>query len=106
MAKKKNKLKELITRLMNKDEDLKVRCDTAKTLGQIGDKSAVPTLIKALKDENKDVRVNAAVALDGVDDKRAISPLIEILKDKDGEVRAWGLRGHWARLATKELFSP
>lgn len=51
----------LIVALEDKGWD--TRCDASKTLGMIGDISAVEPLIKALKDENSDVKESAAAAL-------------------------------------------
>jgi HEAT repeat protein len=70
-----------------KDKNPYVRATAAKVLGEIGDKTAVPALIKALKDENPDVRTAAAEALGKIGDKRAVPHLIKALKDKYFYVR-------------------
>jgi HEAT repeat protein len=50
----------------------------AKTLGEIGDTSAVMHLIDLIND--KDVRFGATEALGKIGDKRAVGPLVSILK--------------------------
>ena len=47
-----------------KDEHEYVRCAAAGVLRKIGDKSAVPALIRALKDQKGDVREEATQALE------------------------------------------
>ena len=37
-------------------EDAEIRADAVVRLGELGDKSAVPTLVQVLKDKNDDVR--------------------------------------------------
>ena len=54
------------------------RVDAADILGKIGDKRAVPGLIKALKARSKYVRRHATKALGDLGDKRAIQSLIEV----------------------------
>src|SRR5205807_2659426 len=61
-----------------KDKDRAVREDAAIALGMIGDPSAVPALIEALKDGQ--VKVRAIMALGMIADTRAVEPLIEILQ--------------------------
>ena len=61
-----------------KDKDRAVREDAAIALGMIGDPSAVPALIEALKDGQ--VKVRAIMALGMIADIRAVEPLIEILQ--------------------------
>jgi HEAT repeat protein len=61
-----------------KDRDRAVREDAAIALGMIGDVSAVPALIEALKDGQ--VKVRAIMALGMIGDTRAVEPLIEILQ--------------------------
>lgn len=57
-----------------------------RTLGKIGDSSAVPFLISALKDDDENVRTEAANALGYLKDKRAVKPLMESLNDEEKEV--------------------
>lgn len=56
-----------------------VRKNVAKTLGKIGERSAVLPLIHALKDEDWHVRANAAEALGRIADTQAVEPLIRLL---------------------------
>ena len=82
-------------------EDCKVRCNAAHALGRIGDKSAVPALIKALRDTHMEyaddehpdmgkfhpVSVAAADALGAIGDRSAVPALIEALKHSDRFVK-------------------
>jgi hypothetical protein len=72
------------------DSDVNIRFSAARTLGEIGDKSAVAPLIKALReDEDNDVRKFAAEALGKIGDTRAIEPLKEAsINDEKDFVRA------------------
>jgi hypothetical protein len=70
-----------------KDEEENLRTGAAETLGKIGDKRAVESLIEALRDEDCDVRKEAAYALGEIGDKRAVEPLIAALRDEDSGVR-------------------
>ena len=69
--------------LNDKNAGGNVRQDVAEALGNIGDASAVPVLIAALKDSDAWVRRNAVWALGEIGDERAIPTLIEALKDSD-----------------------
>ncbi len=65
------------------------RSAAADALGSLGDPTAVPALVEALKDENY-VCVCAAFALAKIKDPRAVEPLIAVLKDQD---KFWVARG-------------
>lgn len=69
-----------------------VRSRAAWQLGRLGDRSAVPALIKALQDENEDVRWSAAWALGELGDEAAI-PALEAASEGDESddvrSRAW-----------------
>lgn len=56
-------------------------------LGQIGDRAAVPALIKALRNKDSEVRAEVAAALGEISDPAAVPHLTEALKDKDKNVR-------------------
>lgn len=66
-----------------------VRERAAISLGNIGDKLAVPALIEALDDSESDVRREAAKALGFIKDARAVPSLIESLSDRDTNVRLY-----------------
>lgn len=74
-----------------------VRSHAAWQLGQLGDTSAVPDLIRLLQsDENEDVRLTAAWALGELGDAAAIPALQATSEtDESGEVRsrAWETLG-------------
>ncbi len=63
-----------------------MRAGAAYTLLYIGDSSAVPALIKAMKDEPY-VRSTVAYCLGRFQDKRAVPSLIKAMKDDDEDVR-------------------
>jgi len=63
------------------------RYEAIKSLGKLGDKRAVPFLIKLLKDKNFICRNYAAEALGRLSDRRAVLPLVFALKDTDETVR-------------------
>ena len=54
-------------------------------LGEVGDASAVPALLEALKDSNEEVRRGAADALGEIGDASAAPALLEALKDSYDE---------------------
>jgi hypothetical protein len=56
-------------------------------LGQLGDKRAVPFLLKRLNDSDSDVRNSAALALGQLGDKRAVPFLLTVLRDKKSPYR-------------------
>lgn len=53
------------------------------SLGQIGDKSAIPPLIQTLDDKDPDMRVLAIYALEQLDAKEALSKLRTLLNDNE-----------------------
>lgn len=69
---------ELVNRLKTAlgDTSSKVRTDAAKALGELGDKRAVPALIKALEDADASVRIVATKALGKLKSRRAIPALL------------------------------
>ena len=64
-----------------------INIQSAKALGEIGDSSAVESLIQVLQDNNRNpyLRAAAARALGNIKDKRAIDPLIQEL-EKTSEI--------------------
>lgn len=63
-----------------------VRAETAFALGTVADRSATPTLIRALqKDRAVEVRSAAAVALGKIGDLSAVDALTAVLKKKPSE---------------------
>ncbi|MCK5523317.1 MAG: HEAT repeat domain-containing protein, partial [Thiomargarita sp.] len=64
------------------------RCHVSRTLGVLGEKQAIPTLIQCLQDEDIDVSMEAAEALGHIGDAEAVPALLESLThDPDGEVK-------------------
>lgn len=76
-----------LIRALGGTEDLVVRRNAEKALGDLGDKSAIVPLIHALKDGDSVIRYEAARALGKIKSARAVVPLIYALKDKDADVR-------------------
>jgi HEAT repeat protein len=72
-----------------KDPSSSIRIAAAQTLGILGNRMSVPTLIRALKDRHPQVRLNAANSLGHIGDRRAVRPLIRTLGDTNADVRAY-----------------
>ncbi len=69
-------------------DNVEVRRDAARMLGDAGDERAVPALIERLEeDEDEFVRAFSASALGDIGDERAIEPLQNALEDEDERVR-------------------
>jgi hypothetical protein len=62
------------------DANYKVRVQAALVLGRLGDRAALPALVKALEDTNKTVRAISAQALGQLADHQAADPLRDLLK--------------------------
>ncbi|MBZ0285113.1 MAG: HEAT repeat domain-containing protein [Anaerolineae bacterium] len=76
----------LITLLQHKDE--KLRIAAAWALGEIGNREAVPALIKTLEDRRSAaLRQQAADALGRIGDAEAVNALSRALGDREKEVR-------------------
>jgi HEAT repeat protein len=71
-----------------RDENLKVRFDAAKALGELRHSTAFEALVAVLNDyaEHSHVRGQAAIALGRIGDVRAFAPLMQSLKDEDAHV--------------------
>ena len=65
----------------------KIRYNSARTLGFIGDPTCIPHLIKALKETSPDVRMQSAIALGKIGNALAIKPLISAIGDFNENVR-------------------
>lgn len=67
-----------------KSEDSFVRVKTARTLGEIRDKRAIPGLARILEDRQEylDIRSQAAEAIGNIGSKTAIPPLVKVLENK------------------------
>lgn len=57
-------------------------------LGQIGDKSALPTLLEAMHDKSKLIRQSVVMALGNMKDERAVSKLIPLIYRSEFEEEA------------------
>lgn len=67
--------------VMETDTDEDVRTSATNTLGQIGDRTALPALVKALQEGSDGVRAEATSSLRKLGGRRIIRPLIEALND-------------------------
>jgi len=76
-----------LSRMLATDPSYKVRVQAALVLGKLGDKRAVPALVKALKDSNATVRTVSCGALGRLGDSSAVGPLKEAAKDGESMVR-------------------
>ncbi|MFC1854914.1 HEAT repeat domain-containing protein [Thermodesulfobacteriota bacterium] len=81
---------DLLTKLL-KDGDANLRAKAARALGEIRDRSAIPSLIMALKDKDEDVirRLTNSIAGFG---KAAIEPLHLVLKHNNSSIRKHSAR--------------
>ena len=68
-----------IERTLANDEDSSIRAIAAKVLGDMGARSAIPSLRKSLKDESMGVRFQAAKSLWSMGDRSGRPVLIQIL---------------------------
>jgi hypothetical protein len=71
-----------------KGEKKYVRWKAARALGEMGDTSAVPDLLKALDDLDRFVRLHVMQALGKLSDKQAVEPLLEVVKRREDEGEA------------------
>src|SRR5512138_1420887 len=76
-----------LARTLASDPSYKVRVQAALVLGKLGDKRAVPALVKALKDSNATVRAVSCGALGKLGDSSAVGPLKEATRDGESMVR-------------------
>lgn len=70
-----------------RDPDQETRISAARALGQLGDVSAVKSLIDSLDDKTWEVRAQAAKALGALGDKQAVAKLKGSLSDDNWWVR-------------------
>jgi HEAT repeat protein len=64
------------------------RYNAAAALGELGDKSAIPALVEALKSPSESVRTNAVQSLDRLGAIEAIPNVKSLLLDRSANVRA------------------
>ncbi len=73
-------------------EDSYLRCMAAESLGTIGDKAAVPALLKTLSADDPWVKGYVVEALGKIGDGRAVEPLIETMRSGGSGIRREGAR--------------
>ncbi|MEW6040711.1 MAG: HEAT repeat domain-containing protein [Elusimicrobiota bacterium] len=76
-----------IVLLATEEKDIFIRRDATQLLGQIGDRSAIPTLGKLLNDKEEEIRLEAVKSLSQIGDPSVISLMEKPLKDKSPAVR-------------------
>lgn len=79
------KVQKLIERTRNGDK--RVRAESVKALGILGEKSAEADLIGALEDESEHVRSNAILALSQIGSERAYEKIIDHVNDSSWVIR-------------------
>jgi len=72
-----------------KNKSPNIRIYSAKALGILGDKSAIPVLITSLKDKNEEVRAEIFKSLSILIDKTAVFNICFVLNDKDKKIREY-----------------
>ncbi|MFT5094795.1 MAG: quinoprotein glucose dehydrogenase, partial [Porticoccaceae bacterium] len=84
----------LLRSLLVDDQDLEVRSQAAKILGEVHDSRSIPWLIQTLKDDSARLQFFAAEALGRIGDPSAVDPLFAMLAnnaDSDLYVRHAGV---------------
>ena len=74
----------MLAALKNKRRE--VRSETARALGHLGDRRAVPSLVEALHDPDPVVRRHASRAVGEIGDASALPPLRQLLRDESPDV--------------------
>jgi HEAT repeat protein len=69
------------------DPRYEVRCTASLSLGELGDREAVPALLALVDDPHREVRQTAIIALGRLRDPRALAPLLTALADGPPDVR-------------------
>jgi HEAT repeat protein len=67
--------------------DVDTRRATVVALGRIGDRAAVPALVRLVEEDDRDLLVVAASALARIGDQRAFEPLLRLIGDGETAVR-------------------
>ncbi|HRF95914.1 MAG TPA: HEAT repeat domain-containing protein, partial [Aggregatilineales bacterium] len=75
----------------NSDKWKSARVDAVNSLGVLGDKQAVESLIAVLYDTDVLIRMRAIDVLGKLGDPRAVDPLITILNDDDNIIRDYAI---------------
>jgi len=75
----------LINRLRTKS--VEIRTYILQALGKVGDESALPAILDAVKDSNSTIRRFAVSALADLGDTRAVDALIGALNDSETDIR-------------------
>jgi len=71
----------------SKDDDPRVRQFLAVTLGQLGDKQALPSLLDGLNDSRTENQISCLLALGLIADNSAVPGILNQLQSKDPAVR-------------------
>jgi HEAT repeat protein len=76
----------LLEVLQGRNNNIHARIGAADALGDIGDASAVPELVKTVDDKNSDLQIHSIRALGKIKDPTTISKLLEILCDPNSDL--------------------
>lgn len=86
---RRTKFTALLPKLLAGDPRTIIRCDSARAIGELRMKSAVPALIEAMGDPQPLVRWDAAIALGVIGDTQAVERLSRTVRiDTSSDVRA------------------
>ena len=88
--------------MLKKDKLEKVRLVAVETLGNSGDKSAVPEIVKQLKDRSSQLRGAAARALGRLGGRSAIPHLMKLLDDTAIYRQYTSNRRNWRRSSVQK----
>lgn len=78
---------DLIARVLDREETIEVRAQSAHALGSIGSKHALPALIDTLHSESEELRQMVCIALGELGDPSAIEPLHNLCRSQSWKTR-------------------
>jgi HEAT repeat protein len=77
-----------ILRELAADPDWNVRSHAIRVIGEVGDRTLLPSVHAALNDDRLEVRESASRVLIGLGDASSVEPLRKALSDREGVVRS------------------
>ena len=86
--------------------NLEDRISAASGLGALGDKRAVPYLLRVLTDNRWELKIVAAKALYKLNDETGIAVLSKALKNEDYEIRSSAVDALWCAFMQRRASSP
>jgi hypothetical protein len=94
-----------VARLLRDDEDATVRASAAEAIGELGESSAVPSLVAALVDRDAAVRTFAASSLGLLQEEASVPHLRTALENEMSPAVALNIRLALARLGDNAEFA-